>query len=108
MAQSASQHAQPGSFGGVIASGGPDAVDRYFELSLFGLLATGFLTLAATDRMDLFSMTVTGLALIGKAALLWQGSSFLLSSAWVRRLAVAYISFFFLDILFLELSAVNE
>ena len=108
MAQSASQHAQPGSFGGSLASGGPDAVDRYFELSLFGLLATGFLTLAATGRMDLFSMTVMGLALIGKAAFLWQGSSFLLSSAWVRRLAVAYIPFFFLDIVFLEYSAVNE
>ena len=75
MPPSASQHAQPGSFGGSLASGGPDAVDRYFELSLFGLLATGFLTLAATGRMDLFSMTVMGLALIGKAAFLLQGLS---------------------------------
>ena len=85
----------------------PDAVDRYFEISLFGLLATGFLTLAATGRMDLPTVLVMGLALLGRAALLWQKISFVLSPAWVRRLAVIAAVFFLADALYLEAGAAN-
>ena len=96
--------------GAPLASVGPgarDAVDRYFEVSLFGLLATGFLTLAATGRMDLFTLAVMGLALAGRAVLLWQGNSFLLTPQWVTRLTLAYLPFFFFDFVFLRAGAVN-
>jgi transglutaminase-like putative cysteine protease len=78
-----------------------DPVDRYFELSLFFLLAVGYLTLAGTGKMDQFTVSLMGLALAGRAVLLWRGSSFRLSSQAVFRLAVLYVPFFFLDAFFL-------
>ncbi|HWP83730.1 MAG TPA: DUF3488 and transglutaminase-like domain-containing protein [Terriglobia bacterium] len=89
------------------AGAAPDPIDRYFEISLFGLVATGFLTLAFTGRIDGYTMALMGSALAGKAILLWRGSAFLLSPAWSLRLALAYIPFFVLDGLFLQASAVN-
>ncbi len=52
-------------------------------------------------------MVMMGLALLGRAALLWQRSSFLLSPQWVTRLAVISVPFFFVDAVFLEASAAN-
>jgi len=79
----------------------PDAVDRYFELSLFFLLAVGFLTLAGTGKMDFFTISLMGLALAGRAFVLWRRSSFQLSPQLVSRLTVFYIPFYFVDFLFL-------
>ena len=83
------------------ASWADDPIDRYFELSLFLLLTVGFLTLAGTGKMDAFTVSVMGLALTGRAILLWRRSTFLLAPHWVSRLTVAYIPFYFLDLLFL-------
>lgn len=87
--------------------GAPDAVDRYFEICLFGLLATAFLTLASTGRMEIVSMTVMGLALTGRAVLLWRNSYFRLSPGWVKALTVAYLPLFFLDGLIFQGAAVS-
>ena len=78
-----------------------DAVDRYFEISLFSLLAIGFLTLAGTGKMDLFTVLLMGLALAGRAVLLWRKSRYLLPPQLVTRLTVFYIPFYFLDFWFL-------
>ncbi|MBI2818852.1 MAG: DUF3488 domain-containing protein [Acidobacteria bacterium] len=107
MAHSPSQHARLDSFGGSVNYGDSDAVDRYFELSLFGLLATGFLTLASTGRMDMVTMAMMGLALTGRAVLLWRGNTFLLSPAWVWRLAVIAIALLLVDVVFLQAAAAN-
>ncbi len=82
-----------------------DPVDRYFELSLFFLLAVGFLTLAGTGKMDFFTLALMGAALAGRAMLLWRGSGLQLSPALVTRLTLLYIPFYFLDFLFLEAAA---
>lgn len=68
---------------------------------------TGFLTLAGTGRMDLFTVSLMGLALAFRAALLWRGDSYQLSPLWVSRLTVAYIPFFFFDLIFLLADAVT-
>ena len=107
MAHSPVQPARLNSFVRTVNYGDSDAVDRYFELSLFGLLATGFLTLASTGRMDLFTMAVMGLALSGRAVLLWRRSPFLLSPAWVRTLTLVYMPVLILDGVFLQATAVN-
>jgi transglutaminase-like putative cysteine protease len=86
---------------------GLDPADRYFELSLFGLLAIGFITLASTGRMDTITMAIMGLALTGRAILLLRGSEFRLSPDWVRRLTLAYLPFWIFDGLFLQSAAVN-
>jgi protein-glutamine gamma-glutamyltransferase len=88
--------------GAAVAAGAPDAVDRYFEISLLGLLSTGFLTLAATGRVDHFTTAVMSLALLGRAAQLWLNHPFRLSPLWGRRLAVLAFAFFLLDALLLE------
>ena len=80
----------------------PDPIDRYFELSLFFLLAVGFLTLAGTGKMDFFTVSFMGLALAGRAVLLWRNTGFQLSPRLVSRVTVFYIPFYFLDVLFLE------
>ena len=80
--------------------GTQDAVDRYFELSLFFLFTVGFLTLAGTGKMDFVTVTVMGLALTSRAVLLWRNSDFQLSPRLVSRLTIAYVAFFFVDLLF--------
>ena len=79
-----------------------DPINRYFDLSLFLMLAVGFLTLAGTGRMDLFTLLLMGAALAGRAILLWRRSDWRLSSTLVFRLTLAYIPFYFVDLLLLQ------
>src|ERR1035437_4194495 len=78
-----------------------DPVNRYFELCLFLMLAMGFLTLAGTRKMDLFTVSLMGAALAARAILLWRGSDFRLSPQLVSRMTLGYIPFYFLDLLVL-------
>jgi transglutaminase-like putative cysteine protease len=78
-----------------------DPVNRYFELCLFLMLAMGFLTLAGTGKMDLFTVSLMGAALGVRAFLLWRGSNFRLAPHIVSRLTLCYIPFYFLDLLLL-------
>ena len=78
-----------------------DPINRYFEISQFSMLAVGFITLAGTGKMDLFTVSLMGAALTARAFLLWRGSAFRMSPALVFRLTLAYIPFYFLDLLFL-------
>ena len=77
-----------------------DPVERYFEISLFLLLSVGFLTLAGTGKMDLSTVSVMSLALAGRALVLWRKSPFQLSPRLVSLLAIAYVPFYFFDLLF--------
>jgi len=74
-----------------------DPIDRYFELSLFFLLAVGFLTLSGTGKMDFFTVSIMGTALALRAVLLWRQSSFRLSPQFVSRITAIYIPFYFFD-----------
>ena len=76
-------------------------MDRYFQLSLFSLLSVGFLTLAGTGKMDLFTVALMGLALAGRAVLLWRRSPLQLSPRLVFLVTAAHIPFYFFDFLFL-------
>ena len=107
MAHASTRYATAEGLGASLASPAPDAADRYFEFSLFGLLTTGFLTLAATGRMDTITLVVMSLALSGRAYLLWRGSVFRLSATWVRGLTVCYLPFLIFDGVFLQAGAVN-
>ncbi|MBI4459094.1 MAG: DUF3488 domain-containing protein [Acidobacteria bacterium] len=82
-----------------------DPIDRYFELSLFSLFSVGFLTLAGTGKMDFVTVLVMSLALATRAALLWRNSSFQLSPRVASNLTIAYVVFFFLDLLFFVTAA---
>jgi transglutaminase-like putative cysteine protease len=71
--------------------------DRYFKLSSYGVIASGFVAIAATGRVDAFSLIVFGSALaaswfIDTASLKRRIPSWLLNS-----LALVYLPFFLID-----------
>jgi hypothetical protein len=74
------------------------ALQRYFEVSLFLLVATGLLAIVSTGKLDIFSTVITSAALIYKAARTWRASGPELSSRVATGLVLAYFLFFPLDI----------
>ncbi len=73
------------------------AVDRYFELSLYLLVFTGFATLASTGGLDWPSMTLVGLALAARGYLLAKRRPIVISERWTTPLTIAYFLFFAAD-----------
>ena len=65
------------------------------------MLALGFATLSGTGKMDQFTLVLMGAALIVRAILLWINSPFRLSAQAVFRATLAYIPFYFVDLLVL-------
>lgn len=75
------------------------SVERYFEISLLLMLATGFFTVAATGKLDFVSIVVVSAALALK---LWSYSrekEFSISPRTVKHLSIFYLLFFALDFL---------
>jgi transglutaminase-like putative cysteine protease len=75
------------------------SVQRYFEVSLLLTLATGFVTVAMTGKLDMVSTVVVSTALAVK---LWSYShetGFSLSPRTVTRISILYIFFYALDFL---------
>ena len=78
------------------------AVQRYFEVSLYLLIVTGFATLVSTGKLDLLSVFVVSTALLLRGRQLLRRDSFLLSETWTTRLTAAYAAFWFVDWLLLS------
>ena len=77
-------------------------VDRYFEVSLLLMLATSFITLALTGKLDAPSKLVFCAALVLR---LWKyagGSDFNLQPATATRLGILCIFFYALDLFILS------
>ena len=75
------------------------SVQRYFEISLLLMLATGFLTVATTGKLDAISISVVFGAL---AIRLWshiRGVDYSLAPKTVTRISIFYIFFYGLDFL---------
>lgn len=73
------------------------AIDRYFELCLFGMLVTGFIAVAGTDRLDLFAMALVLVALLVRGYQLYSGKRTVLSERITSRLTIAYVAFYVID-----------
>ncbi|MBZ5646579.1 MAG: DUF3488 and transglutaminase-like domain-containing protein [Acidobacteriia bacterium] len=73
------------------------AVERYFEVSLYLLIVTGFATLVSTGKLDLLSAFVVTTALLLRGRQLLKHDTTLLSEGWTSRLTVAYAVFWFVD-----------
>jgi protein-glutamine gamma-glutamyltransferase len=83
------------------------SVDRFFAVSLLLMLGTSFVTLASTGKLDIISVALVFIAL---GVRLWgyaSGRNLHISPKAVTRLALLYIPFFILDILFLSASATS-
>jgi hypothetical protein len=74
------------------------AVQRYFEVSLFLLVATGLLAIISTGKLDIFSTVITSIALAYKAVRTWRACGPELSSRVATGMVLAYFLFFPFDI----------
>jgi transglutaminase-like putative cysteine protease len=75
------------------------SVQRYFEISLLLLLATGFITVATTGKLDVVSIVVMIAALSSKLYSYVRGVDYSLSPKTVTRISIFYIFFYGLDFL---------
>jgi len=75
------------------------SVQRYFEISLLLMLATGFVTVATTGKLDPISTVVVTGALVLKLSSYAREKDYSLAPRAVTRLSVFYIFFYALDFL---------
>jgi protein-glutamine gamma-glutamyltransferase len=74
------------------------AVQRYFEVSLFLLVATGVVAIISTGKLDWISVVVPAAALAFKAIRLWRGCGPELSQRVATSLVLAYFLVFPADL----------
>jgi protein-glutamine gamma-glutamyltransferase len=74
------------------------AVQRYFEVSLFLLVATGILSIVSTGKLDLLSVLIPSVALIYKGVRMQRGLGPEISPRAATWLVLGYFLFFPLDL----------
>ena len=79
------------------------AVEQFFQVSLLGLLSSGFLALAFSGYLDAVTIALTSLGLLIRAAAIigelpWLG----LPHAIANALTLAYIGFYPLDYIYVS------
>jgi transglutaminase-like putative cysteine protease len=77
-------------------------VDRFFEFSLLGLLASGFLAVAGSGYLDTPTLAITAAALITRASMSAGLIRFQVSPAIVNVLTLAYIGFYLVDYFYIS------
>ena len=77
-------------------------VDQFFELSLLGLLGSGFLAVAGSGYLDLPTMLATSAALVIRALMVAGLVRFELPPIIVTALTIAYIGFYPIDYFFIS------
>ena len=73
------------------------AIERYFQVSLYLLVLTGFGTLAETGAVDSPTITLVGFALLFRGYLLSKRSDYQMPTRWTNYLTLAYVAFFLAD-----------
>jgi protein-glutamine gamma-glutamyltransferase len=74
------------------------AVQRYFEISLFLLVATGVLSVVSTGKLDIVSVLIPSVALIYKGIRMQRGRGPEITPRAATGLVLAYFLFFPLDL----------
>src|SRR5271170_479248 len=82
----------------------PQAINKYFELSLYLLVLMGFGALASTGGLGLPAMLVVGAALAFRGYLLAERRQVVISESWTTPLTLAYFAFYALDYFLLSRS----
>ena len=73
------------------------AIERYFQVSLYLLVLTGFGTLAGTGAVDAPTVVLVGIALLLRGYLLSKRSDYQMPTRWTNYLTLAYVAFFLAD-----------
>jgi len=82
----------------------PQAINKYFELSLYLLVLMGFATLASTGGLDLATILLVGTALAVRGFLLAERRRVVFSERWTTPLTIAYFVFYAADYFLLSRS----
>ena len=72
-------------------------IQRFFEVSLYFLLFTGFAMLAGTGKLDQFSLLIGVSTFAAKGLLLVRNSAYKIPEQWTNYLTFLYSAFFALD-----------
>ena len=75
----------------------PPAIEVYFQVSLFLLIVTGFVTLASTGKLDFASVLFVGLALILRGYSIWRRRDFRIPDRVLSYLGLIYILVYVAD-----------
>lgn len=81
---------------------GNGGIERFHEFSLLGMLLSGWLAVAGSGGVDIFTLTVTGLALAARALHLASVVSIAVPPRWVTAITVGYLAFYPLDYAYLS------
>ena len=73
------------------------AIPRYFEIALFLLVLTGFVTLASTKSLDAPSTLFVAAALLVRGYVLGTRRTLLIPERWTNGLTIAYVAFYIFD-----------
>lgn len=83
------------------------AIDRFFEISLYLLIVTGFATLASTGRLDALSVFAVAIALVYRGYLLLRERTVVVPEKLTTYLTVLYVVFYGADYFLLSGSFVT-
>ncbi len=84
-----------------------ETIEKYFQLALFLLVVTGFVTLASTGRLDAFSVALVSAALLARAWLMLRGRTLTMPERWTSYLTLVYVLFYAADIFLVSGSFVD-
>src|SRR3954452_11498290 len=73
-------------------------IDRYFQVSLFLLITTGFITLISTGRLDPLSVLFVAIALVLRGYFLLKRVDFSIPEKWTTYLTLVYVLVFAVDL----------
>jgi transglutaminase-like putative cysteine protease len=82
----------------------PQAINKYFELSIYLLVLMGFGTLASTGGLDLLTILLVGAALAVRGYLFAEKHRVVIPESWTTPLTIAYFVFYAGDYLLLSRS----
>jgi transglutaminase-like putative cysteine protease len=84
-----------------------NTIEQYFQVSLFLLVTTGFVTLTTTGRLDSVSLVSVSAALLLRAYLMLRGRTLQIPERWTSYLTLVYVLFYAADIFLVSGSYVD-
>ncbi|HUS05839.1 MAG TPA: transglutaminaseTgpA domain-containing protein [Bryobacteraceae bacterium] len=84
------------------AARAPQSVERFFEFSLLGMLASGYLAVAGSGYLDRPTIVLTAIGLVIRALFVIGFFQRKLSSSWLNAATLAYIGFYPVDYLYIS------
>ena len=84
-----------------------NTIEQYFQISLFLLVTTGFVTLTTTGRLDSVSLVTVSAALLLRAYLMLRGRTLQIPERWTGYLTLLYVLFYAADIFLVSGSYVD-